>query len=289
LLAFLAAGFLALGVAGVAEAAVLNWSGTLTQSLADYPGGVLRGGGVATINGSSAGIPAHLQTLRLAGSRGQIGGNMTVILTDPETAANGLAAFVYEGIQGQTGTIGGISGGAASTSAGPGGVMAFPGLIKICLLSTECTQFLPLQPTQPTTVNGVPGTGVKGIGVGGLITVGGYGGIRISLQCGPWTVKTETVIDQITTPGGSRVFTPVPGKGWAHAPVSTTTSTAQPGGMLQLVSPAQAVTNLPLGSNAKQASFTVVIVEFIPEPGLLLLLGSGVAGLGILARRRWRK
>jgi hypothetical protein len=276
-------------MAGVANAAVLNWSGTLSQSLADYPEASFRGGGVATINGSSGGIPAHLQTLRLAASRGQVGGNATSILTDPETAANGIAAFIYEGIQGQTGTIGPISGGAASTSTA-GGKMAYPGLVKVCLLSTVCTQFLPLQLTQPTTVNGVLGTGVKGIGIGGLITVGGYGGIRISLQCAPWTVKTVTVIDQITTPtGGLQTFIEIPGKGWAHAPVSTTTSTAQVGGMLQLITPAQAVTNVPLGSNAKQASFTIVVIKFIPEPGLLLLLGSGVAGLGILARRRWRK
>jgi hypothetical protein len=136
----------------------------------------------------------------------------------------------------------------------------------------------------------VPGTGTKGVGVGGLITAGGYGGIRISLQAAPWTIKTATVIDQITPTGGPpRIFETWYAKGWAHAPVSTTTSTAQPSGMIQLVTPNQAVTNLPLGSSDKMGSFLIVMIHFIPEPGLLLLLGSGVAGLAFLGRRRMRE
>jgi hypothetical protein len=111
----------------------------------------------------------------------------------------------------------------------------------------------------------------------------------MSLQWGPWTIKTMTVIDHITTAGGGRTFVPVVQKGWAHAPVSTTTSTAQPGGMLQLVTPNQAHTNLPFGSTDKVASSAMLMIRFIPEPGLLLLLGSGVAGLGIFGRKRMRR
>jgi hypothetical protein len=142
----------------------------------------------------------------------------------------------------------------------------------------------------------VPGTGTKGVGVGGLITAGGYGGIRISLQAAPWTIKTVTLIDQITTPGGSRIMTTRAARGWAHAPVSTTTSTAQPSGssaepsgMVQLVTPNQVMTNLPLGSHAKVAVGVNLVLRFIPEPGLLLLLGSGVAGLAFLGRGRMRR
>jgi hypothetical protein len=160
--------------------------------------------------------------------------------------------------------------------------------VKICLLSTECTQYIGIPFTAPTTVNGVPGTDIKGIGIGGLLTIGGYGGIRFSLQQAPWTVKTATVMDQITTTGGSRIFTPVTYKGWAHAPASTTSSTAQPGGMVQLVTPQQVTTNLPLGSSDKVASGAFFLIRFIPEPGLLLLLASGVAGLALLGRRRFR-
>jgi hypothetical protein len=65
--------------------------------------------------------------------------------------------------------------------------------------------------------------------------------------------------------------------------------TAQPGGMFQLVTPNQVATNLLLGSNDKVGSFVIVMYRFIPEPGLLMLLGSGMAGLVLLGRRRARK
>ncbi len=168
--------------------------------------------------------------------------------------------------------------------------MGVGGVVKVCILSTACTQFLPLVLNQPTTVNGVPGTGTKGAGVGGLITAGGYGGIRISLQAVPWTIKTVTVLDQITPTGGPpRIMSTWSAKGWAHAPASTTTSTAQPSGMVQLVTPNQIVTNIPIGSSDKMGSFVITVIHFIPEPGLLLLLGSGVAGLAFLGRRKLMK
>jgi hypothetical protein len=279
-----------MGIAGVVNAAVLNFSGTSSIPLADFPVGVYSGGGVATINGSDGVIPAHLSTLRLAESRGQIKGTFTRIVTDPDTIANGVLALIYENVGGITGTMVGISGGAASTSTGNVGTMGVSGLVKICLLSTACTQYLPLIFNQPTTVNGVPGTGEKGVGIGGLITAGGYGGIRISLQAAPWTIKTATVLDQITPTGGPpRIIETWALKGWAHAPASTTTSTAQPSGVIQLVTPAQVVTNLPLGSNDKMAAALITIIHFVPEPGLLLLLGSGVAGLAFLGRMRMKK
>jgi len=187
-----------------------------------------------------------------------------------------------------TGTWGGISGGAASTTTG-GGILPVGGLVKFCILYTTCTMYLPMVLNQPTTVNGVPGSGTKGVGVGGVISAGGYGGVKISLWAAPWTIKTATVLDQITPTGGPpRIMTTRVAKGWAHAPASTTTSTAQPGGMLQLVTPNQVVTNQPLGSNDKKGSFVILVIRFIPEPGLLLL-GSGVAGLVLLGRRRLRQ
>jgi hypothetical protein len=211
-------------------------------------------------------------------------------VTDPDTIANGVSALEYINIGGLTGTWAGISGGAASTSTGEVGTMGQSGLVKICLLSTACTQFLPMIFNQPTTVNGVPGTGRKGVGIGGLITAGGYGGIRISLQAVPWTIKTATVIDQITPIAGPpRIMSTWVAKGWAHAPASTTTSTAQISGAVQLVTPNQVVTNLPLGSSDKMGSFVITVIHFIPEPGLLLLIGSGVAGLAFLGRRRMER
>ena len=289
LLILFTAGLLALGMAGTASAAALNWEGTFTLDMGEFGRGSTGGGGVATINSSAGGVPAHLSTLRLAASRGHVTGSFTNFVTDPENAGNGIGAIIWEGVQGQTGTFGVVSGGAASTGSMINRTMPIQGVVRLCLLNTSCTMSLSLPFTQPTTVNGVPGTGVKGLGIGGSGTIGGYGGIRMSLQWGPWTIKTHIAIDHITTTGGSRVFISIPNKGWAHAPVSTTTSTAQPGGMLQLVTPNQVQTNLPMGSNDKVGSSAMLLIRFIPEPGLLLLLGSGVAGLALLGRKRMRR
>ena len=284
---FVAAISIVVGAAGVASAAPLNWEGTLTVIIADNPRINVTGGGVATVNDSAGVIPAHLSTLRLAESRGNVAGTETVFITDPDVAANGVAAIIVDATLG-TGTFSPVSGGAESTVALVRDRMPMRGLAKVCLLSTSCTAYVALPLTGPTTVNGVPGTGTKGLGIGGFLTAGGYGGIRLSLQAAPWTIKTTTVTDQITTTGGSRIFTLQTAKGWAHAPASTTTSTAQPSGVVQLISPGQIATNLPLGTSDKMGGLIILVIQFVPEPGLLLLLGSGVVGLAVLGRRRLR-
>ena len=298
-------------VAGVSGAKPLNWSGTLSNFIGDLPNLSATGGGVATLNGTSGNIPAHLDTLKLAASRGHVTGTDTNIVTDPETAGNGIAAVIIQ-FQPGTGTLGPISGAIASQMALTQRVMPIGGVAKICLLSTVCSDFLPLLLTQPTTngaryqVNtatanqltpgglkgkrlGVPGTGIKGVGVGGLITVGGFSAVRISVEAAPWTVKTATAIDQTSDNTGAMAFHAVTRMGFAHGPASGTTSTAQPSGVLQIVTPGQIRTNLSLGSNKKIGSITTLIVHFVPEPGMLLLVGSGVVGLALLGRNRMRK
>ena len=62
-------------------------------------------------------------------------------------------------------------------------------------------------------------------------------------------------------------------------------------GVVQLISPMQVSTNLAGAgtSNEKIALFGFLTIHFVPEPGMLLLLGSGVAGLALLGRNRMRK
>jgi len=92
------------------------------------------------------------------------------------------------------------------------------------------------------------------------------------------------------TPMGAKMFINVQRNGFAHDPSSTTTNTAQPSGVVQLISPMQIVTNLTSGSNAKISQFSTPLrIHFIPEPGTLLLLGAGVAGLAPLGRERMRR
>jgi hypothetical protein len=294
-----------------AQARSLNWEGTTSSTTGELPPLTLTGGGVATVNGSSGPIPAHLDRLRLAASRGGVAGTDTNIITDPETAGNGIAALILIG-EGGTGTLGPISGAIASATALTQRTLPAGGLSKICLLSTICTDFLPLLLTQPTT-NGarfqvntatpgqltqaglqgkkikMPGTGTKGVGIGGLITVGGESAIRISLEAAPWTVKTATAIDQTDDNTGAGAFHNVTKQGFAHGPGSGTTSTAQPSGVLQIVTPSQVRTNLTLGTNAKVSVLTELLIHFIPEPGLLVLIGSGVVGLALIGRSRMKR
>jgi len=277
-----------LGTSGAPKAAPLNWSGSASMFVAELPWIVLTGGGVATVNASAGGVPGHLSTLRLAESRGNVGGTQTAIVTDPGVAPGGILALQLEAGLG-TGTPAPISGGAASTTVLTSAALPLRGVAKICLLSSQCTSFISLLLTQPTTLNGVPGEGIKGVGVGGLLTAGGFGGVRISWQAAPWTIKRPTAIDQIETSGGGTTFITYTAPGFAHGLFSTTTSTAQPGGVLQLVTPIQISTNLTQGTRQKMASFVILMVHFIPEPGMLLMLGAGVLGLAVLGHRRMRE
>jgi hypothetical protein len=266
-----------MALAGVASAARLNWNGTLTSRLGDLPDLVVTGGGVATVNGSSGSL-GHLDTLRLAASRGAVTGTDLNIITDPETAGNGIAAVIIQFRPG-TGTLGPISGAIASTSALTMNTLPIGGVARICILSTVCSNFIPLLLTE---------NGTRGVGLGGLV-VASAGAIRISVEAAPWTVKTATAIDQTDDNTGFAAFHNVTRMGFAHGPSSGTTSTATPSGVLQIVTPSQVRTNLSLGSSIKVATITELLIHFVPEPGLLFLLGSGVVGLVVLGRHRMRR
>jgi hypothetical protein len=275
-----------LGLVGSASAAPLNWEGTSILRLGDFPEATILGGGVATINNSSGTLPGHLESIRVAASRGNVNTTFTQFVTDPETAGNQIKSIQYIGVEGGTGTFSPISGFLASTATTFNGVVPIRGLVKLCLFQTECTQFGAIN---LTTITG-NGTQPIGIGIGGLLTATILNGFaRLSIEAKPWQIKTGTVIDHITTPtNGNTTFIDITFMGFAHGPGSGTTSTADIGGVVQLVSPTQVRTDLPLGSNQKVGAGQRLFIRFIPEPGMLLLIGSGVAGLALLGRRRMR-
>jgi len=277
-------------MAGAASAAPLNWVGTSTLLLGDFEPTKIPGGGVATINGSNGVIPAHLSTLRIAASRGNVATDFTLLVTDP---TSDIKLIQFFDVEGGTGTFGpNISGAVSSTFTPPGnnlGTLPLGGVVKLCVIDTSCNFSFSLILSTPTTVAGVAGTGLKAVGVGGEIG-GGSLLVGVSVQGAPWTVKTVTVIDEITTTvGTNKTFIPITFKGFAHGPNSLTSSTAAPSGVLQLVTPSQVTTTILSGSNKKVSSGSIFFLHFIPEPGLLLLLGSGVIGLVVLGRTRMHK
>ena len=261
-----AAAFVALA-AGPSAAATLNWSGTFTLELGTTPPIVNQGTGVATLNGSSS--LGHLQTLRLAGG---ISGATTIPLTDPDATLVSLRASAQLG----TGTLSGISGGPPLA----GNVLPIGGEVRLCILSPGCSVNLPI----PLTINGT-----RGIGIGGTVTVNTFstgGGIKVSAVAAPWTLGVAEVTGIPTLNGGT---SSVSVQGFVHGPASATSSTVTSlgSGVVQVVTPIRVTTTLPAPSDVL-ALLGILKLHFLPEPGLVLLIGSGVAGLLVIGRHRMR-
>jgi hypothetical protein len=258
----------------VASAAPMKWNGTLTLELATLEPIGIDGSGIATVNGSTG--YGHLNQVFLDGG---FNGGQTVPITDPEvTGASGIISIRVTVTKFGPGTLGEISGGPPISP----NILPVGGVAKICLYDPNCLPggFIALPLTVHTSLSGT-----DGLGVGGLISAGGFGGIRISIVANPWTIGTVTALDE--TDNGAIVVESA--SGFIHGPASLTSSTAKPSGVVQFVTPLQVTTNLTGGSNQSMALFGRTTLHFIPEPGILLLLGSGVAGLVLLGRSRMRK
>jgi len=254
--------------AGQANAKTLGWHGTLELDLGALAKISMQGSGVATVNNSGGG--SHLNTLRIAGG---ITGTGAAPVTDPDTTPQ-IKEIVISATLG-TGTLSGISG---APPLNPPAKLAVKGFTRVCLfLGCDINGFLPL--------NNTTNNGATGLGIGGLLTLGNAGPIRISLINGPWTLGTTSGINQ-TKDGG---FVTEVATGFVHGAASSNSSTATPSGVIQLIAPQQVTTSGIAGNSTKLTLFTTLTLHFVPEPGLLLLIGSGVVGLGLLGRSRIKK
>jgi hypothetical protein len=274
-----------LGLASTAGAAVVDWSGTLIVNVGTLPQINHQGTGVATVNGSAGGI-GHINTISWHhGLTFTGGGNVPEVipLTDPDSAT--LISLRVTGLRLGAPTysnvlrINGVSGGPPLGSQNTGRPA---GNIKMCILFPGCNNYLPIP-------FGTPGG--NAIGVGGMYTVNTFqlgAGFKLSVQGAPWTVGLAKITNITTTTplGGISTYTKTL-QGFVHGPASGTSSTAAISGVLQIVTPGYIETNLGQ-PDSNMALWIELRLHFIPEPGLLLLLGSGVAGLLMLGRHRMR-
>ena len=74
--------------------------------------------------------------------------------------------------------------------------------------------------------------------------------------------------------------------GFAHGPASATSSTADISGVVQLVTATRIVSNF--GGTIVFPLLSTLYIHLVPEPGALVLLVSGVAGLVAIGRSRIR-
>jgi hypothetical protein len=254
------------GAISPAGAATLEWNGTFTIEFGIVDPVVSTGTGVATLNGS--GGTGHLDTLGVAGG---ITGSTTIPLTDPDNAS--LVTLVVTARLG-TGSLSGVSGAPPLTGTP---TIPVPGLAKLCLVLANCVSTIPI----PLTVNGS-----VGVGIGGQVTVNGFAttpnAVKISLLGAPWTLGTASVTAIPTDNGGTSTATAM---GFVHGPASGTSNTATGSGVIQVATPVRVVTSLNPPNNVL-AIIGIVKLKMVPEPGLMLLLGSGIAGLVLLGRDR---
>jgi hypothetical protein len=259
-------------LASAAQSAPLKWHGTATSQTGTLPQLIWESSGISTVNNSTG--YGHLNKIVAIDP---FTGTRTAPVTDPEVTQGAGIVKLSAVLTGGGGTISDISGGGPVSSN-----WATFGITKVCLYDPNCNPggFLPLN-----IYEHLAGSTENGIGIGGLLSIGGFGGIRISLIANPWTLGNAAAVDE--TDGGNFVNRTT--NGFAHGPASLTSSTAKPSGVVQFVTPTQVTTNLTVGSNVLISTINTARFHFIPEPGVLLLLGSGVAGLVLLGRSRMRK
>ncbi len=290
-----------LGLAAKAPAETLEWSGTFQLIISQFPPDEFfaTGTGVSTVTTSGAAGDiaafAHLDSLRMNHGLTITG---TLPLTDPENAT--LITLVIDtdgariGIPLGRGTFAPISGGGPLTdnqltNTDIAGIL--PPRFKQCFIVPGCSAYLPI----PFSKNGLTGAGI-----GGLITINTFSigaGLKISILGTPWTLGAAVISglqNRITLTQNGVITTRFTVEttrtefGFVHGPASNTSSTAKLSGVIQLVAPTEISTSLD-PPNRRSGTWTILRLHFIPEPGLALLLGSGVAGLVLLGRHRLRR
>lgn len=298
---------LALAIAGAANADKLLFSGTHTIRFSHN--GVIKersatGTGVAIVN--RAGSDIKLNTLELTRPFAEInatamGDEKGTMATEPLSEIDELQ---FNGVRIDPGRVGlkGLPKGPPSGKFGPifgaasgmgkliQSTLPAQGTIRLCVISgcaTGGTLAVNLIQKDTTTPSGM--TYAIGPGVGGTFTAMGMSGTVVSVMGEPWTInaaKAKYVKNKVGT-------VTLTSTGFAKGPngnPGTTLASGGVGGMVQLVTPIQTTCVGSCGSaNSPAAQISRLTLTFAPEPGLLVLLGAGAAGLALLGRTRARR
>lgn len=196
------------------------------------------GSGVATVNG--AGVAGGLlEQLAL-----QAGAFAVQDLSVPLVGISPISGVAVSGAN---------AAGHFDRSGGPlGGTMAIQGVARLCLF-LDCASGPPIVLDLPLDV----------IGVGGATAVTGV--VDVAVQGGSWSTGPVQAGGLVRT-------------GFARGPNGLTGSTAQPGGLVQLVTPVLIQASIgPQG--LELPGFGILTLRFVPEPAALALLGAGLVGL----------
>jgi len=260
--------FAAACVASVARAELLSFEGRLVLAL---PGNdemeVASGVGLAEVNGPQL----ESFVIQSAGITGATGFPVTDPGAAPVTSLR-VNASIPSGSLG----IDPFGGPYGEPSLSHNGLVVH-GAVQICMLAPTLPPCFAGLGVQLTT-----GPGNRGMGIGGVLTAGLSGTLRMSLQGAPFTLHTASITG--TTTNGARLT--LFSAGSIAGPYLFTSTAGQPGGWLSIVTPTRVVVSSLMEPDETLFGFLRFEVLFLPEPGLFQLLSAGSAGLALVGWRR---